>query len=219
MSLLARISVWTVTKRGHLLALLLSSCFTFPNPEEAVLEIKPTQYPGAVAAVGQVLALVLIPGGPRRSWQHLESLSKRQRVTYCFAPPASLGWETSPSLTWAMGYSSEEGRARKVCGSLFLGFLWCKEGFGQHAVPAGLARVSVTPRFRCIKLWGVRQRKCYPETTEQTSSWKAYPKFSKPEDTPEAKRKYTAGKNYIKHETQKLILKSFLCFPEQFALN
>lgn len=114
MSLLARISVWTVTKRGHLLALLLSSWFTFPNPEEAVLEIKPTQYPGAVAAVGQVLALVLIPGGPRRSWQHPESLSKRQRVTYCFAPPASLGWETSPSLTWAMGYSSEEGRARKV---------------------------------------------------------------------------------------------------------
>lgn len=162
MSLLARISVWTVTKRGHLWAPLLSSCFTFTNPEEAVSEIKPTQCPGAVAAMGQVLASVLISGGLRRGRQHPESLSKRQQVTNRFAPAVSLDWETSPSLTWAMGYSSEEGRARKVCRSLFLGFLWCKEGFAQHAVPAALARVSVTPRFRCIKLWGARQKKMSP---------------------------------------------------------
>lgn len=38
--LLARILVWTVIKRGNLWVLLLSSCFTFPNTEEAVFGAK-----------------------------------------------------------------------------------------------------------------------------------------------------------------------------------
>lgn len=123
-----------------------------------------------------------------------ESLRKWQWAMCCFAPAASLSWETSPSLPWGMGYSSEEGRAMKVCSSLFLRFLWCNEQFAQHTVPAGPAKVSVIPWFRCKKPWGMRQRKCHPEIARQKSTLKAYPQFSKPEDTSEAITKYTAGK-------------------------
>lgn len=148
-----------------------------------------------------------------------EPQSKWQWVMCCFAPAASLSWETSPLFTRGMGYSSEEGRAVNVWSFSLLGFLWCIEPFAGHPVAAGLARVGVIPPFRRNKPWGVRQRKCDPDIAEQKSALKAYPQFSKPEDTSEAMSKYAAGKNYIKPETQKLILKSFLYFPEQFALK
>lgn len=218
--LLARILVWTVTKKGHLWVLLLSSCFTFPNTEEAVFGAKTRSLSRSSCSHGPGSVFSLYSGGVSGEvGSTREPQSKWQWVMCCFAPAASLSWETSRLFTWGMGYSSEQGRAMKVWSSSLLGFLWCIEPFAGHPVAAGLARVGVIPPFRHNKPWGVRQRKCDPEIAEQKSALKAYPQFSKPEATSEAMSKYAAGKNYIKPETQKLILKSFLYFPEQFALK
>lgn len=143
---------------------------------------------------------------PRVSWQLCgtqDSLSNSH-----FAP-------NSLSLTQRMGPTSEEGRAVELCSSSFPSFLW------SNKVTVTAAWVSVIPWFRGSKPRRGSQRNCDLEITKKKNNFQDFSSVfrNRRHFRSDEKVHCWGKKNHIKPETQKLILKSFLCFTEQFALK
>lgn len=180
-ALLDRILVCTITKRCHLWAPLLSSCFTFPNLKKLYLELKATCCHRGAAALGWDMPSAVTARHLRRGSSTFESWRKWQWVMSSFAAILLLlSWAETLHLLlgkeqgvpWRKAGIWRFAVLHSLRGSFKTSDVCYNKNFAWHTHCVGLScqlvwpGVSIIPQFRCDKPWRVRQRKCNPVIAE-----------------------------------------------------
>lgn len=165
------------------------------------LEPKPAQCPGAVAVGGLGLPSHY-PRGLMNDTQ--DSLSNSS-----FAPSLL-------SIPQGMGPSSEEGRAMELCSSSFSIFLWPSKLCKAHSASSlGHCNIMIQGqqalRGETKKLW--------PRDHWEKNNFEGFSSVFRNRRYFRSNEKVHCWKKSHKTWNRKLILKSFLCFTEQFALK